>query len=76
MTVTHGNALQVAQNQANFRKKYTVTCVVTPSCYGNALHYGLSIFVEFKKLPYPPVIPISARFHKRPQLVLWNLLNT
>ena len=38
MTVTRGNALQIAQNQENFRKKYTVTRVVTRSSYDNALH--------------------------------------
>ena len=42
MTVTRGNALQIAQNQENFRKKYTVTRVVTHvvtcSSYGNTLH--------------------------------------
>ena len=47
------NALQIAQNQANLRENiYMVTRVVTCSSYGNPLHYGLSMFSEFEKLPY------------------------
>ena len=38
--------------------------MATPSSYGNAFHHGLSMFVEFEKLPYASVIPISARFRK------------
>ena len=40
-----------------------ITRVVTRSSYGNALHYGLSMFVEFEKFLYPLVILISRRFH-------------
>ena len=50
-------------------------CAVMPSISGNTLHYGLSMFGEFEKLPYPSVISIKARFHKPSQLLLWNLLN-
>ena len=39
--ITRGNALQIAQNQANLREKYMVTHVVTravtSASYGNAL---------------------------------------
>ena len=52
-----------------------ITRVVTRSSYGNALHYGLSMFAEFEKLPHPYVILTSARFHKPSYLRLWNLLN-
>ena len=58
------------------QRKYTVTRVVTRSSYGNALHYGLFMFTEFEKLPYPSVISISARFHKSFHLLLWNLAIT
>ena len=68
-----GNALQIAQNQADLRENiYLVTRVATRSSYGNALHYDLSMFGEFEKLPYPYVISTSARFHKRSHLLLWN----
>ena len=39
--------------------------VITCSSYGNSLHYGLSMFAEFEKFPYPSVISISDRFCKR-----------
>ena len=52
-----------------------VTRAVTRSSYGNVLHYGLSMFAEFEKLPYPSVISISVRFPKPSKLLLWNLLN-
>ena len=42
------------------QRKCTVTHVVTRSSYGNAMHYGLSMFREFEKLPYC--------------LVEWNML--
>ena len=41
-----------------------VTRVVKGSSNGNALSYGLSIFGESQKLPYPSVIPNSVRFPK------------
>ena len=33
--------------------------MVTSWIYDNALNYGLSVFLEFEKLPYPSVISIS-----------------
>ena len=44
--------------------------VVTGSSYSDVLHCGLFIFVEFGKLPYPLVTPISARFHRSSHLLL------
>ena len=32
-----------------------ITLMVMRWSYSNVLHYGLSIFVEFEKLPYPSV---------------------
>ena len=49
--------------------------MVTCSNCGNALHYGLPMFLEFGKLPYPSVISISVRFQKPSHLLLWNLLS-
>ena len=43
-----------------------VTRVVTHSSYGKALHYGLSMFIEFEKLPYSSVISISVRLNLLP----------
>ena len=37
---------------------------VTHSVYGNALHYGLSMFTGFEMFPYSSVIAISVRFLK------------
>ena len=37
MTVTHGNALQIAQKPGKSQRKCTVTHVITRSSYGNAL---------------------------------------
>ena len=49
LTVTRGNPLQIAPNHARPRKKFAVTRVtmrvVTDWSCGNALHYGLSMFV-------------------------------
>ena len=45
-----------------------VTREVTHSSYGNALSYGLSMFVELEKLPYPSVILISVRLNMLPQI--------
>ena len=42
--------------------------VVTRSGYGNVLHYGLSMFVRFKKLPYPSAIPILIRLSMLPDI--------
>ena len=68
-----------SQKPGKSQRKYTVTLVatrvVTHSSYGNALHYGLSMFAEFRKLPYPSVTSVSARFHKSSYLLLCNLLN-
>ena len=79
LTVSRGNPLQIGQNQEKSQRNYTVMCVVarvvTRSSYGNALHYGLSMFVDFQKLSYPSVISISVRFHKPSLLLLSNLLN-
>ena len=36
--------------------------------YDNALHFGLSMFVEFKKLPYPSVISISVMLNVLPHI--------
>ena len=47
-----------------------ITRVVTRSSYGNALDYGLSMFVEFQKFLYPLVISISRRFHNPSDLHL------
>ena len=58
-----------------FNKVAGLRRVVTPSSYGNALHFGLSMFAEFEKLPYPSATSISARFSKSFHLLLWNLLN-
>ena len=57
------------------QRKYSVTRVLTRSSYGNELYYGLSMFVEFEKLPYPSVIQILIRFYKPSHLLYWNLLN-
>ena len=43
-----GNALQIAQNQANLS-------MVTRSSHGNPLHYGPTTSVEFENLLYPKV---------------------
>ena len=68
-----GSALQTVQNQVNLRQNiYMVTRVVTCSSHGNAFHYGLSMFAEFEKLPYPYVISILAGFHKPSHLLLCN----
>ena len=48
--------------------KYTVTRVVRCSSYGNALHYGLSMFVEIEKLSYPSVILISVKLNVLPHI--------
>ena len=56
-------------------KNLMVTRVVTRSSYTNAFRYGLSMFADFEKLPYPSLISISTRFHKSSHLVLWNLFN-
>ena len=60
-----GNAWQPVADSpkpSKSQKKYMVTRVVTGvvTClsFGNALHYGLSMFVEFEKLPYSSVISI------------------
>ena len=69
-----GSAWQHVANSpkpGNYQTKYTIKRVI----YGNTLHYDLSMFAEFKKLPYPFVISISARFHKVFPLPYWNLLN-
>ena len=42
---------------------------------GNALHYGLSMFLKFKNMPCPSAISISVRFHTHFHLLIWNLLN-
>ena len=42
---------------------------VTCSNYGIVLHFALSSFVAFGKLPYPSVISISIRFHKPSHLL-------
>ena len=42
--------------------------VVTRSGYGNVLHYVLSMFVRFKKLPYPSAIPILIRLSMLPDI--------
>ena len=47
---------------------------VTHSAYGNALHYGLSMFTGFEMFPYSSVIAISVRFLKPFYLLLENLL--
>ena len=39
-----------------------VTRVVTRSSHGNALHYGLTMFVEFENLLYPEVASYMAQF--------------
>ena len=48
--------------------KYTVRRVVRSSSYGNALHYGLSLFVEIEKLSYPLVIFISVKLNLLPPI--------
>ena len=38
---------------------HVVMRVVTRWSYGSLLHYGLSMFAEFEKLPYSSVTSIS-----------------
>ena len=45
-----------------------VTRAVRRSSYGKVLHYGMSMFAEFEKLPYPSVIPISVRLNMLPHI--------
>ena len=71
--VTRG---KIAQNQANLMVTRVVTLAVRCLSYDNVLHYGLSMFVEFKTLPYPLLISISVRFHNPSLLLIWNFLNT
>ena len=44
--------------------------VVTRWSYDNALHYGLCMFAEFEKFPYPLLVRISVRFQKPFDLLL------
>ena len=46
-----------------------VTNVVTRWSYGNALQYGLSIFVEFEKIQHPSIIPIWVRLNMLPHII-------
>ena len=76
-----GNAWQHLANSpkpSKSQRKHTVTQVetrvVTRSSYGNMLHYGLSMFAQFEKLPYFSAVSVSARFHKPSAFLLWNLL--
>ena len=52
--------------------KYTVRRVVRSSSYGNALHYGLSIFVEIEKLSYPSEILISVKLNLLPPITKFS----
>ena len=45
-----------------------MTRVVTCSSYGNGLHYGLSMFVEFEKFQYASVIRILVRLNMLPHI--------
>ena len=48
-----GNVWQLVANSpkpGKSQRKYTVTHVVTRASYGNVLHYGLSMFVEFSNV--------------------------
>ena len=47
-----------------------VTRVITHSVYGNALHYGQFIYVEFEKLPHPSVISISVKLNLLPHVTI------
>ena len=41
---------------------HAVTHVVTHSSHGNALHYGLTMFVEFENLLYPKAASYMTQF--------------
>ena len=42
--------------------------MITGSSYGDLLHYSLSMFAEFEKLPYPSVISTSVRWNVLPHI--------
>ena len=44
---------QILRQTSLYMVTRVVTQVRTRSYYGNALHYGLCIYEEFEKLPYP-----------------------
>ena len=44
------------------QRKCMVTRAVTRSSHGNALHYGLIMFVEFENLSYPKVVSNMTQF--------------